>query len=46
MTTATAKKESLESVDKRHRDAIDRPSDTGAILRRLMGYMTSGEVCR
>jgi ATP-binding cassette subfamily B protein len=43
MTTATAKKESIEFVDKKPEKAIDRPSDTGTILRRLMHYMTSGE---
>jgi len=43
MTTATAKKESVKFVDKHPEKAIDRPSDTGAILRRLMQYMTSGE---
>jgi ATP-binding cassette subfamily B protein len=43
MTTATAKKESIEFVDKKPEDAIDRPNDTGVILQRLMHYMTSEE---
>ncbi len=43
MTTTTAKKESIEFVSKHPERAIDQPSDTGTILRRLMYYMTSGE---
>ena len=35
MTAATAKKESIEFVDKKPENAIDRPNDTGAILSRF-----------
>ncbi len=43
MTTTVSKKASVELAAKGRKDAIDRPSDTGRILRRLMHYMTNGE---
>jgi ATP-binding cassette subfamily B protein len=43
MTAARAKKNSIEFLDQQPEKAIDRPSDSGSIIRRLMHYMTSGE---
>jgi ABC-type multidrug transport system fused ATPase/permease subunit len=43
MTTATAEKKSIEFVDKAPEKAIDKPDDTGQILRRLVGYMAGGD---
>ncbi len=43
MTTTTSKKESVKFKDQHPENAIDRPNDTGNIIRRLMHYMTSGE---
>jgi len=43
MTAAATQKESVEFVNKHPEKAIDRRSDTGAIILRLTHYMTTGE---
>jgi hypothetical protein len=44
MTATTATAKSRERVEARPEKAIRKPDDTGQIVRRLLGYMTSQDV--